>query len=101
MKEVLTGSVLDVFQRDIGRFNEQIASLMPAAEAAVFRQQIIDRQKSEEKARELVRSESAEVIELLAGAIRRPDIARADIERAVIHLNRALSAAALLDPEDV
>ncbi len=85
---------------DIGGFNEQIASILPAHEAERFRKQCADRIEKHQRARELVRTEGADAIELIAGAIRRPDIARADLERALVHLNRALSAAAVLDPED-
>lgn len=81
-------------------FEEQIASLMPAREAAAWRAQLEFERKQKVDCQHQVRLECALAIELAAGAIQRPNIARADIERALVHLTRALSAAAVLDPDD-
>lgn len=83
----------------LGKFEEAIASLMPAHEAERYRAQLIAQREQEAKAAEMVRTECADALELIAGAIRRPSICRADLERALTHLHRALSAAAVLDPE--
>lgn len=81
-------------------FEEQICSLMPKHEADAYRAELTTKREQAVKARDMVRNECAEAVELLAGAIRSPDVARSALERALTHFHRALSAAAVLDPED-
>lgn len=60
-------------------------------------------EKDREEARyiEKMRAECAEAISRLAEAIRRPRVARSDLEEAQRHFLRALSIAGVLDPEEV
>ena len=74
---------------------------MPANQAQEYLRECDERDDREAKAAHIVRNECADAMELMVGAIRRPAIARADLEEALIHLNRALSAAAVLDPEEI
>lgn len=52
------------------------------------------------KLREQMRQECTEVLRRVADAISTPNIARSDLEEAQKHVARALSIAAVLDPED-
>lgn len=49
---------------------------------------------------EQMRRECADAVELLASAIRRPYISRTELEEAQRKVARALSVAAVLDPEE-
>lgn len=80
-------------------FEEQIASLMPRDRAAEYRATLTAERAMRAKALGLLPEELAEVIGICAEAIRRPLTCRSDLERALVHLNRAISAAAVLDPE--
>lgn len=83
----------------IGRFDEAIASLMPAHKAAEYRKECADRIKRVDEARNKVRTETALALEQMASALVYPDSARRALEDAEKHLAKALSAACVLDPE--
>lgn len=48
---------------------------------------------------EQLRAETGKAIVLLGEAVQRPTVARADMERALVHVHSALAAARELDPE--
>lgn len=85
----------------LSQFEESIASLMPKHEADAYRNKLTAERLQKQRCEAQVREETAQAMEYAVSAIRRPACARQDIERAVLHLNRALSAAAVLDPEDI
>jgi hypothetical protein len=79
----------------IGESIERIRSLMPAE----VQRQWAERDAKDAKLREELRQEAVDAIASLADAIRFPNIARADLEAAQKHVVKALSIAAVLDPE--
>lgn len=84
----------------IRAFDELIASVLPKSESDAYLRERAECAERNTKARELVRVELAHAFEHMGAALRYPDIARVDLERAITHLNRARDAAAVLDPED-
>ena len=84
----------------LGRFEESIASLMPAHEAAAYRARLSTQREAEARAEATMRAECCEVITYCVQAISTPNICRADLERALTHLSKALVAANVIDPED-
>lgn len=78
-------------------FMSEVFRLLPPADQERIK-------KSEErmvKLREQMRQELAEVLRRVADALAYPNVARADLEEAQKYLIRALSIAAVLDPEEV
>lgn len=58
-----------------------------------------EQEKREREYAEIVRVAGARAVERIASAMQSPRVARADLEEARTHLERAISAAAALDPE--
>ena len=79
---------------------EQIAALMPAHEAREYRAKLTAERTMRAKAQKILRDELAKsAIEI--GEANLTQFPRSCVERAMTHLNRALSAAAVIDPEEV
>lgn len=79
----------------LARAARDLRNLMPPE----VRQRWDEEARKEARYIERLRAEAAETIERLAEAIRRPKCCRVDLEEAEKHLARALSIAAILDPE--
>ena len=74
---------------------ESLRAAMPQA----VREQWDEQDRREAKLAEDIRKECAEALTCLADAIKQPRIARLDLEDAIKHVSKALSIAAILDPE--
>lgn len=91
---------LDALRSNMEAFDGALARLMPADMAEKYRLQAAQAEARNAALADKIRTESAEVISLLAEAILRPAVCREELKRALSHLSVALVAAHELDPED-